>query len=98
MKSLLQLREMTRDELLQRKLEIDEGLFNLRMQKAFKEIENPLRLRTLRKELARINTILREDELKIKLLSSERKKEEIPEGKDLEEKDVSEKQKKDKDR
>jgi large subunit ribosomal protein L29 len=97
MKSL-QLREMTRDELLQRRLEIEEELFNLRMQKAFKEIENPLRLRTLRKDLARINTILREDELKIKLLSTEQKKEETSERKDTEEKDVTEEQKKDKDR
>jgi large subunit ribosomal protein L29 len=97
MKSL-QLREMTRDELLQRKLEIEEELFNLRMQKAFKEIENPLRLRTLRKDLARINTILREDELNIRPLSTEQKKEETSERKDTEEKDVTEKQKKDKNR
>ena len=97
MKSL-QLREMTRDELLQRRLEIEEELFNLRMQKAFKEIENPLRLRTLRKDLARINTILREDELNIRPLSTEQKKEETSERKDTEEKDVTEEQKKDKDR
>jgi large subunit ribosomal protein L29 len=92
---ILQLREMTREELLQKKLEIEEELFNLRMQKAFKEIENPLRLRTLGKDLARINTILREDELKIRLLSSEHKKEETKERKDPEEKDVAEEQKKD---
>lgn len=86
----LQLREMTKDELLQKKLEIEEELFNLRMQKAFKEIENPLRLRTLRKDRARINTVLREDELKIKLLSTLQKKEETPEKKELEEEDVTE--------
>ncbi len=94
----LQLREMTKDELLQKKLEIEEGLFNLRMQKSFKEIENPLRLRTLRKDLARINTILREDELKIKLLSTVQKKEETPERKALEEEDVTKEQKEGKDR
>lgn len=94
----LQLREMTKDELLQKKLEIEEELFNLRMQKAFKEIENPLRLRTLRKDLARINTILREDELKIRLLSTVQKREETPERKELEEEDVTEEQKKSKDR
>jgi large subunit ribosomal protein L29 len=60
-----QLREMTKDELLQRKLEAEEELFNLRLQKASKELDNPLRVRVLRKELARINTILREDELKM---------------------------------
>jgi large subunit ribosomal protein L29 len=64
-----QMRELTRDELLQKKLETEEELFNLRLQKASKELDNPLRLRVLRKELARINTILRENELKIKTLA-----------------------------
>jgi len=64
-----QMRELTRDELLQKKLETEEELFNLRLQKASKELDNPLRLRVLRKELARINTTLREDELKIKTLA-----------------------------
>jgi len=93
-----QLREMTPDELIQKKLEIEEELFNLKMQKAFKELENPLRLRTLRRDLARINTILREDDLKIRLLSKENKKEEIPAENKSEEKDVPEKEAKDKDR
>jgi large subunit ribosomal protein L29 len=65
-----QMRELTKDELLQRKLEAEEELFNLRLQKASKELDNPLRLRVLRKELARINTILREDELKIRTLAT----------------------------
>jgi large subunit ribosomal protein L29 len=65
-----QMREVTRDELLQRKLEAEEEFFNLRLQKASKELDNPLRLRVLRKELARINTILREDELKIRTLAT----------------------------
>ena len=65
-----QMRELTKDELLQRKLEAEEELFNLGLQKASKELDNPLRLRVLRKELARINTILREDELKIRTLAT----------------------------
>lgn len=60
-----QMRERTREELLQRKSELEEEQFNLRLQKASKELDNPLRLRALRRELARINTILKEDELKI---------------------------------
>ena len=64
-----QMRQLSRDELLQKKLETEEELFNLRLQKASKELDNPLRLRVLRKELARINTILREDELKIRALA-----------------------------
>lgn len=73
-----QMRELTRDELLQKKLETEEEFFNLRLQKASKELDNPLRLRVLRKELARINTILREDELKIRTLAVSDEKSEVP--------------------
>ena len=84
-----QMRELTKDELIQKKHEVEEELFNLRMQKASKELDNPLRVRILRKELARINTILREDELKIRILATgdekskslqEEKKEESPQN------------------
>lgn len=64
-----QMRELTREELLQRKSEIEEELFNLRLQKASKELDNPLRLRVLGRNIGRINTILREDELKIRHLA-----------------------------
>ena len=64
-----QMREQTREELLQRKSELEEEQFNLRLQKAGKELDNPLRLRILRRELARINTILREDELGVRPLA-----------------------------
>lgn len=64
-----QMRELTKEELLQRKLELGEEQFNLRLQRASKELDNPLRLRALRRELARINTVLREDELKIRPLA-----------------------------
>jgi large subunit ribosomal protein L29 len=64
-----QMREQTKDELLQRRSEIEQEMFNLRMQKASKELDNPLRIRVLRREVARINTILKEDELKIRPLA-----------------------------
>jgi len=69
-----QMRELTREELLQRKSETEEELFNLGLQKASKELDNPLRLRILKRDLARINTILREDELKIQPLASQEEK------------------------
>jgi large subunit ribosomal protein L29 len=64
-----QMRELTKEELLQRKSEIEEELFNLRIQRASKELDNPLRLRVLKREMARVNTILREDQLKIRSLA-----------------------------
>ncbi len=63
------MRELTREELLQRRSEMEEELFNLRLQKASKELDNPLRLRILKREIARVNTILREDELNIRPLA-----------------------------
>jgi large subunit ribosomal protein L29 len=93
-----ELREMTRDELIQKKMEIEEELFNLRMQKAFKDPENPLRLRVLRKDRARIETILREDELKIRPLFTEEKKGKNSESDRLKEKDDAEKKAKSEDR
>jgi large subunit ribosomal protein L29 len=64
-----QLRELTRDELLQRRSEAEQEMFNLRLQKGTKELDNPLKLRVLRRDISRINTILREDELKIRPLA-----------------------------
>jgi large subunit ribosomal protein L29 len=66
-----QMRELTKEELLQRKSEMEEELFNLGVQKVSKELDNPLRVRILRRDIARINTILREDELKIRPLAQE---------------------------
>ncbi|RKZ31567.1 50S ribosomal protein L29 [bacterium] len=61
-----QLREMSRDELAQRKHELEEEHFNLRMQVAISTLKNPRRLREIRKEIARINTILHEDDTGIR--------------------------------
>jgi large subunit ribosomal protein L29 len=69
-----QMRELTREELQQRKSEMEEELFNLGLQKASKELDNPLRLRILGRDIARVNTILREDELKIRSLASQEEK------------------------
>lgn len=60
---MVTLRDMTRDELIQKKQEMAEELFNLSMRKTLKELDNPLKLRTLRRDIARIETILSEDHL-----------------------------------
>lgn len=62
-------REMTRAELVQKRDELNEELFNLKMRRSIKTLENPLRLRTIGREIARINTVLREDELSIRSLA-----------------------------
>lgn len=65
-----ELRDMTKEEILLRKEELEKEIFNLKIRQASKQIDNPLRIRTLRRELARIVTILHEDELKIRLLAA----------------------------
>lgn len=61
MEKLERLRELSREELEQRIGEHKEEIFNLRLSRNTKELDNPLRLRILRREIARIRTILRED-------------------------------------
>ena len=56
------LREMTREELKHMQRDLTDELFNLRMRRSLKGLDNPLRLRIIGREIARINTVLREDE------------------------------------
>jgi large subunit ribosomal protein L29 len=68
------MRELTKEELLQSKSEMEQEILNLRLQRASKELDNPLRLRVLKRDIARINTMLREDELKIRPLAKTEEK------------------------
>lgn len=63
------LREMTRDELVQKKNELLDEQFNLKMRRSLKSLENPLRLREIRREIARIETVLHEDVTGIRKLA-----------------------------
>ena len=58
-----ELRELTEEELLERVRESKEELFNLRFQMATGQLDNNRRLRTVRQEIARVYTVLREREL-----------------------------------
>jgi large subunit ribosomal protein L29 len=63
------LREMTRDELLQKRSDLLDEQFNLNMRKSVKALDNPLRLRYIRREIATILTVLHEDETNIRKLA-----------------------------
>jgi large subunit ribosomal protein L29 len=56
---LYQLKELTADELIQKRLELAEELFNLRLTSQVKKLDNPMRIRNIRREVARISTLLR---------------------------------------
>jgi large subunit ribosomal protein L29 len=58
-----EIRDLPVDEIERKLAETKEELFNLRFQNATGQLDNYKRLGQLRKEVARINTILREHEL-----------------------------------
>ena len=62
-----ELNELTLEELKSRLIDNMEELENLRFQKALQQLENPLRIRDLKREIAQIRTILREYELNIRI-------------------------------
>ncbi|MFO7536043.1 MAG: 50S ribosomal protein L29 [Kiritimatiellia bacterium] len=57
------LRELSPEELGAKLAETDRELFNLRLRKSSGQIEQPLRLRTLRREMARIKTLMNQGKL-----------------------------------
>ncbi|WP_018131288.1 50S ribosomal protein L29 [Effusibacillus pohliae] len=58
-------REMSTAEIQHKINALKEELFNLRFQLATGQLENPMRIREVRKDIARAKTILRERELGI---------------------------------
>ena len=58
--------KLTTDEMLKKIESNKEELFNLRFEQATGSLEKPSRIRELRKEIARMKTIIRERELGIK--------------------------------
>jgi large subunit ribosomal protein L29 len=61
--SARELRDLERDELIERLESAKEELFNLRFQFATGQLDNPMMIKDVRHEMARILTILREREL-----------------------------------
>jgi large subunit ribosomal protein L29 len=56
------MRDMTDDELRERITTLRGELFNLRFRNSMKQLDNPLKIREGRRELARLNTVLNEKE------------------------------------
>ena len=57
-----EVREMTDEDIKARVAELEEERFRLRFRSATEPLENPLRLRTIRKDIARLKTVLSERE------------------------------------
>jgi len=58
-----QIRDKSDEELVQLQRNLQEELFNLRFQLVSRQLENPLRIRMVRRDISRVKTIIREREL-----------------------------------
>jgi large subunit ribosomal protein L29 len=65
------LRELADDELVTKLKEAKEELFNLRFQNATGQLDNNKRLQTVRRDIARIYTVMRERELGISVAATD---------------------------
>jgi large subunit ribosomal protein L29 len=59
-----EIRSMSNEELNNKLKDLKAELFNLRFQLAINQLENPMRISAVKKDIARVKTILRENELK----------------------------------
>lgn len=59
-----EIRELTLEEMNAKLKELKAELFNLRFQHAINQLDNPMRLKVVKKDIARIKTVIREQELK----------------------------------
>jgi large subunit ribosomal protein L29 len=59
-----EIRNMTEDEMKRALVALQDEYFKLRLRRSSEELPNPLRLRTVRRGIARMLTVLRELELK----------------------------------
>lgn len=55
-----EIRELSTDDLRQRIVDLKDQLSSLRLQKAMGQLDNPMKIRNIRKDIARINTVLQE--------------------------------------
>lgn len=56
------MRDMNADDIRARVAELREDLFNLRFRNTMKQLDNPLKIRESRREMARLLTVLKEKE------------------------------------
>ncbi len=59
-----EIRELSLPELNKQLADLKQELFNLRFQLAINQLENPMRIVAVKKDIARVKTIIRENEIK----------------------------------
>lgn len=61
-----EIREMTAEELTNKLADLKKDLFNLRLQHATNQLDNPMQITAVKRDIAKVNTVLRERELAAK--------------------------------
>ena len=61
-----EIRELTEAELNEKLRDLKAELFNLRFQHAINQLENPMRLNIVKKDIARVKTVLKQRESAVK--------------------------------
>ena len=60
MARIAEFRDLSAEDLRNKEKELDDQLFRLRIQKSMGQLEAPLKVRTVRRDLARVKTLLRQ--------------------------------------
>ena len=63
MMQVKEVRELNNEQLAEKLVELKKDLFNLRLQHATNQLENPVRIAEVKKDIARVKTIIREQQL-----------------------------------
>ncbi len=58
------LRDMTSDELREKLHDLKNELFNLRFQLATGQLDNPMKIKSIKRDIARVKTILKENDIR----------------------------------
>ena len=59
----VEIRELSQAELADKLKDLKAELFNLRFQLAVNQLENPVRIKTVKRDIARIKTVIRQREI-----------------------------------
>ncbi len=60
-----ELRDLNLQELREKEGELKEELFNLKMRHSLNQLDNPIQIRNLRRDLARLKTLIEENQAKL---------------------------------
>lgn len=61
-----EIRELSIDELNAKLMDLKKDLFNLRLQHAINQLDNPIKIAEVKRDIAKIKTIIRERELAVR--------------------------------